>query len=510
MKPGAPFSALAATWTGAAWATGTFISSSDPNGNFDAFVGNGQAMTADMIVDVVGYFRAPSGGLPGGGSGGTVTNVATGTGLSGGPITSTGTIALANTYKLPQSCADAQVPKYNASTAVWECANDTVGTGGGGAGTVTNVATGAGLTGGPITTSGTIGLAATQLLPTTACAANQIAKWNGSAWACAADAVGTGGAANAWVQGGNAFGAPGVMGTTDNQPLTVGIGNGNGLRVLPSGVAGEPAVINGASVNFLPSGAAFSEGVTIAGGGSKDMNCGPSSTASCANSASGRYSSVGGGFYNRTGGQSATVAGGTSNLASAFGATVSGGGPNTASGDNSVVAGGGVNTAEGNSSVVGGGGSNYVDIGAEFGTISGGNSNTVTGPFGIVAGGEANRAEGDRSTVAGGALNKASGSYSTVAGGRSNDARGAYSTIAGGLGNNALGDLSFAAGFSANATRDGQFVWADSRPNRFNPEALGAFGGGANVANTFSVRATGGVWFVTSITASGVPTYMPI
>jgi hypothetical protein len=38
-----------------------------------------------------------SAALIGGGSNGTVTNVATGTGLTGGPITTTGTIALANT-----------------------------------------------------------------------------------------------------------------------------------------------------------------------------------------------------------------------------------------------------------------------------------------------------------------------------------------------------------------------------------------------------------------------------
>ena len=37
-----------------------------------------------------------AGGAGGGGSG-TVTNIATGTGLTGGPITSTGTISLANT-----------------------------------------------------------------------------------------------------------------------------------------------------------------------------------------------------------------------------------------------------------------------------------------------------------------------------------------------------------------------------------------------------------------------------
>jgi hypothetical protein len=60
-----------------------------------------------------------------------------------------------------------------------------VGTGGG---TVTSVSTGLGLTGGPITTTGTIGLAPTQLLPPAACTPNQIPKWNGAAWACATDA----------------------------------------------------------------------------------------------------------------------------------------------------------------------------------------------------------------------------------------------------------------------------------------------------------------------------------
>jgi hypothetical protein len=55
---------------------------------------------------------------------------------------------------------------------------------------VTSVSTGAGLTGGPITGTGTIGLAATNLLPTVACTANQIPKWSGSAWACAADSTG--------------------------------------------------------------------------------------------------------------------------------------------------------------------------------------------------------------------------------------------------------------------------------------------------------------------------------
>jgi hypothetical protein len=54
--------------------------------------------------------------------------------------------------------------------------------------TLTSITAGTGLTGGTITTTGTIGLAATNLLPTTACAINQIPKWSGTAWACAADA----------------------------------------------------------------------------------------------------------------------------------------------------------------------------------------------------------------------------------------------------------------------------------------------------------------------------------
>ncbi len=78
--------------------------------------------------------------------------------------------------------------KYNASTGAWDCGNDLQGTGAGGTGTVTNIATGAGLSGGPITTTGTINLAASQLLPTTTCSDSQTLIWNSttSKWICAA------------------------------------------------------------------------------------------------------------------------------------------------------------------------------------------------------------------------------------------------------------------------------------------------------------------------------------
>ncbi len=91
-------------------------------------------------------------------------------------------------------------------------------------GTVTGVGTGSGLTGGPITTSGTINLATTQMLPTVACTTNQIPKWNGSAWACAAD-----NAANKFINV-NIFGAFLVGGTFFN----AGFGANAGMRLPDS------------------------------------------------------------------------------------------------------------------------------------------------------------------------------------------------------------------------------------------------------------------------------------
>ncbi|WP_216635864.1 beta strand repeat-containing protein [Bdellovibrio bacteriovorus] len=154
-------------------------------------------------------------------AGGTVTNIGTGTGLTGGPISSTGTISLANTAVTAGSygsvtqvgtftvdaqgrltsasntaiafpvtsvatktgavtldygdinsaaskyltyrpnnvaCTDGQTLKWITANSRWECANDTDTSSGG---TVTNIGTGTGLTGGPISTTGTISLANT-------------------------------------------------------------------------------------------------------------------------------------------------------------------------------------------------------------------------------------------------------------------------------------------------------------------------------------------------------------
>lgn len=116
----------------------------------------GGSNAAEVTVDAQGRITAAANVVI---PQGTLTNVNTGTGLDGGPITSSGTISLANTavaagvYGDSANVVQITVDAQGRLTAASNVAITQ--------GSVTNVATGTGLTGGPITSSGTISLANT-------------------------------------------------------------------------------------------------------------------------------------------------------------------------------------------------------------------------------------------------------------------------------------------------------------------------------------------------------------
>jgi len=126
--------------------------------------------------------------------------------------------------------------------------------------------------------------------------------------------------------------------------------------------------------------------------------------------------------------------------------------------------------------------------------------NSVSGDYGTVSGGLGNAASELGATVGGGAENIANGPLATVSGGNDNAAKGQFSTVPGGFGNSASGDFSFAAGFSAFATNQGSFVWADFT---FLGQFIIPFRSAHD--NSFNVRATGGTYIYSSVDGSGNP-----
>jgi len=363
-------------------------------------------------------------------------------------------------------------------------------------GSVTQVTAGAGLTGGTITTTGTIA-ADIGTTPGTVAAGEHTHD------------------ATYWKLSGNAdttLGKTSFLGTTDNAPLDLRVDNARALQLVPGAI---PSLIGGWAGNHPFDNAI---GVVIAGGGAPDDGWGNSA----GNSVADNYGVVGGGIMNLAGSLDgnpsndayATVAGGIKNTATATAANISGGFSNASTGAYAAVGGGRENTASADSATVGGGFGNRAE--AAYATIGGGGranfndpatANRVTDNYGTVAGGQNNQA-GDAdmdqfdafgatvgggggntagaqgATVGGGGGNQATALYATVAGGVFNSATADHATVPGGSGNLASGAGSFAAGRLAVASHTGSFVWGD----------------GSNFAasqgqNTFSALATGGFYF---------------
>ena len=443
----------------------------------------------DFIADVVGYFRAPGGTI------GDITAITAGAGLAGGGTAGDVTLSIASggvtaAMMAGNGCTNGQILKYNGTN--WACAADATGGGGG----VTSITAGTGLTGGTITTTGTIAadVAYLQRRVSGTCAAGssiRVIAADGTV-TCQTDNAGP---ANAFVQGGNAFGGTGVLGTLDNQPLDIRVNNGRVMRYEPNAVS--PNVIGGSPANSVTAGV---RGATIAGGGVPAGNTDPVFDLEAPNRVTDLYGTVGGGYANRAGddagttidGAIATVGGGFRNTASGYASTVAGGEGSTAGGSWSAVGGGLGNTATGYISTVGGGlGNSASGVGSTVG--GGGLRGCGTGCSISVR----NIASGDASTVPGGFGNTASGLNSTVAGGELNTASGYASTVAGGRLNNASGDFSWAGGQQAKTEtagttpvpHRGAFVWADGAGGDFR----------STTDNQFAVRATGGARFVTQV-----------
>jgi hypothetical protein len=164
--------------------------------------------------------------------------------------------------------------------------------------------------------------------------------------------------------------------------------------------------------------------------------------------ASGNYSVIVGGDYNKSTGDNAAIISGSNNEVNANYSAIMGGNLNRVSTANSFIGSGRRNRIDGTySSIVGGqndtirgsysfigaGLSNSVD--SSYSTIAGGSRNRIRAPYASIAGGDTNvvSTSGRFSNISGGILNVTNDWYSNVSGGAANSALGEGSSVLGGI-----------------------------------------------------------------------------
>lgn len=242
---------------------------------------------------------------------------------------------------------------------------------------------------------------------------------------------------NAFLQGGNAFGATAVLGTTDFQTLSVRVGNVDALKIEPTGFAPNMVVGNNScitpGIDKVPTIGAGVRGAVIAGGGSPNA----------------QVNGCGAGDFHKVYDHNGTIAGGFGNTA----------------------------------------GSNNGADDAAMAAVGGGVFNSATAYAAGVAAGDGNQATGQYAFVGGGTANVAGGTAAAIPGGSSNTAGGAAS-LAAGFRAKALGDGSMAF---ADSTQADLTVMA---ANAFVVGFAGGIGMYTSKAQTTgcSLPAGGGTW----------------
>lgn len=245
------------------------------------------------------------------------------------------------------------------------------------------------------------------------------------------------------------------------------------VRLVTGPYAFRVATVDGAS------GGTITSKVSI---GSGHTNIGTDAfVAGYGHTATGNYSTIGGGYQNYALGTDATVGGGLGNAAMGDVSVVAGGLQDTAYASGAAVLGGTSNTAAGLNSSIVGGENNYAQSSHSF--VGGGQNNLSEGNWAVVAGGIFNRCNGSFGVVGGGSYDTVNSPGGVVIGGLNNVANGFYSTVLGGQNNRAEQGWSLAAGYRSEADHQGCFVWSDDNPTVFASTGM----------NQFLVEAEGGM-----------------